>query len=263
MMLSFLANLLLTPTQYAVFMVQWKKGLENLMAMYAGHANQAPAALTVDHLVGEGAHTDPNGQGTLPREALQGIRAARLAFLRVPDAKTLPQSFINIKQGPQEPYMQFVDKLKLTLERQINSEQAREIILLKLAVKNTSLDCKQFLKSLPPEPEATLLQMIQACNRLGTLQHTTAVTHQAVGQGNANAFATMKLTPGKQLPCFGCGECGHICRDCQRMQKPKAPGLCPRCRKGLTLLIYVALSSTRMASLCRDISLAVRDGDAR
>lgn len=54
---KFLANLLLTPPQYAVFMVQWKKGLENLMATHAGHANQGLAALTVDHLVGEGACT--------------------------------------------------------------------------------------------------------------------------------------------------------------------------------------------------------------
>lgn len=99
---KFLANLLLTLTQYAVLMVQWKRGLENLIATYAGHANQALAALTIDHLAGEGAHTDPNGQAKLLREALQDItEAAHLAFLKVPDAKTLQQSFINIKQGPQ------------------------------------------------------------------------------------------------------------------------------------------------------------------
>lgn len=213
---KFLANLLLTLTQYAVFMVQWKRGLENLIATYAGHANQALAALTIDHLAGEGVHTDPNGQATLLREVLQNItEAARLAFLKVPDAKTLQQSFINIKQGPQEPYMQFVDKLKQTLERQIDKKQAREIILLKLAIENANRDCKQLLKSLLLEPEPTLLQMIQACNHLGTLQHTTAVTYQAVGQGIAGTFAAMKLTPGKQLACFGCGEYGHIQRDSQ------------------------------------------------
>lgn len=128
--------------------------------------------------------------------------------------------------------MQFVDKLKQTLERQINSKQAREIILLKLAIENANPDCKQLLKSLPLKPEPTLLQMIQACNRLGTLQHTTAVTYQAMGQGIADTFAAVKLTPGKQLACFGCGEYGHTRRDSQRTQKPEALGVCPRCQKG-------------------------------
>ncbi|RMC21245.1 hypothetical protein DUI87_02104 [Hirundo rustica rustica] len=137
---KFLANLLLTPTQYAIFMAQWKKRLENLTT-YAGHANQALAALTIDHLVGEGVHTDPNGQAVLPREALEGItEAAHSSFLKVFDAKTIQQSFINIKQAPQEPYMQFVERLKQTLERSIDNDQEREVVLLKLAIENANED---------------------------------------------------------------------------------------------------------------------------
>ncbi|KAL2305530.1 LOW QUALITY PROTEIN: hypothetical protein Nmel_007521, partial [Mimus melanotis] len=180
-----LANLLLTPTQYAIFMTQWKKRLENLIVIFAGHANQALTPLTIDHLAGERVHTDPNGQVTLPREALEGImEAACLAFLKIPDARTLQQSFTNIKQAPQEPYMQFVDTLKQTLERQIDNEG-----------KNSHEDCKRLLKSLPPEPEPTLLQMIKACNCLGTLQHIMAVTNQAMGQCITDAFAALKLVP--------------------------------------------------------------------
>ncbi|KAL2294762.1 hypothetical protein Nmel_008509 [Mimus melanotis] len=75
---------------------------------------------------------------------------------------------------------------------------------------------EHLLKSLPPEPEPTLLQMIEACNCLGTLQHTTAVTYQVAGQGIPDAFAVLKLVPGKQLVCFGCGEPGHVKRDCKK-----------------------------------------------
>lgn len=99
-------------------MAQSKRRLENLITTYAGHANQALAALTIDHLMGEVVHTNPNVQAALPREALESVTdTSCLAFLKVPDAKTPQQSFINIKQSPQESYMQFVDRLKQTLER--------------------------------------------------------------------------------------------------------------------------------------------------
>ncbi|NXK70963.1 GAK5 protein, partial [Sylvietta virens] len=94
-------------------------------------------------------------------------------------------------------------------------------------------DCKCLLKALPPEPKPTLLQMIEACNRLGTLQHTTAVTYQAVRQGIAVAFAALKILPGKQMLCFGCGEPEHVKKDCQKVQNQKALGVRPRWQKGL------------------------------
>ncbi|TRZ05657.1 hypothetical protein HGM15179_021450 [Zosterops borbonicus] len=198
-----MANLLLTPTQYAIFMAQWKIRLENLIVTYAGYTIQALVALTIDHLMGEGVHTDPNGQAALLREALEGImEAACFAFLKVPDAKTSQQSFINIKHSPQEPYMWFVDRLKQTLERQIDNDQAREVVLLRLAIENANNDCKCLLKTLPPEPEPTLLQMIEACNCLGTLQHTTAITYQAMGQDIARCFCHFENNTPKAVGLF-------------------------------------------------------------
>lgn len=59
---------------------------------------------------------------------------------------------------------------------------------------------------------------------------------QAVGQGTAEALATMQIIPqGLQWqgpsPCYECGKHGHFRRDClQWGAKPKVP-TCPRCKK--------------------------------
>ncbi|NWR01988.1 POK9 protein, partial [Paradoxornis webbianus] len=50
----------------------------------------------------------------------------------------------------------------------------------------------------------------------------------------AAAFAAAKGTFGNSVVCYGCGKPGHLKKDCfaQKRAKPKAPDICPRCRKG-------------------------------
>ncbi|XP_064914236.1 endogenous retrovirus group K member 8 Gag polyprotein-like isoform X3 [Columba livia] len=81
--LKSLARLLLTPTQYTMWESQWRTGLQTILLGYAGHANAALAALTIEHLTGTGQHADPAGQARdIPREALEAVREeAKKAFL--------------------------------------------------------------------------------------------------------------------------------------------------------------------------------------
>jgi len=139
---------------------------------YVGHSNAAIAALTIEHLTGTGQHSDPVAQARdIPREALEATREeAKKALLKVPDSQKPQKTFTSITQDPREPYMQFIDRLKQALERQIDNKEAREILLLKLAVENANVDCKKLLKSLP-NPNPTLVEMVEACNRLGTMDH--------------------------------------------------------------------------------------------
>ncbi|KAL2305027.1 hypothetical protein Nmel_006996 [Mimus melanotis] len=187
-------NLLLTQTQYAIFDAQWKKGLEALLVKFVVHANQNIAALMMDHLAGEGAHSYPAGQAHIPKEALKGItEPGRTTFLKVPNAAPPQKVFTN------------------TIENDI----AREVLLLKLTVKNTNEDCKKLLKSLPKK-EPTLLEMVEACNCLRMLQHIATIS------------------PGDSQRCFGCRKPGHLKRNCFRKgeTRSKAPSICPQCHKG-------------------------------
>lgn len=68
--------------------------------------------------------------------------AARKAPIQVPDGNTPTQDFVEIKQGPNETYMKFIDCLKLATERQILEEKAKDEFVLKLGVSNANPECK-------------------------------------------------------------------------------------------------------------------------
>ncbi|NXU22726.1 GAK5 protein, partial [Thalassarche chlororhynchos] len=65
-------------------------------------------------------------------------------------------------------------------------------------------DCKKLLKSLP-NPAPTLVEMVEACNRIGTVDHKF--------EAMAAAFAAMRGMSGGGN-CYGCGKPGHIKRNC-------------------------------------------------
>ncbi|XP_075276167.1 endogenous retrovirus group K member 21 Gag polyprotein-like isoform X2 [Opisthocomus hoazin] len=194
---------------------------------YVGHGNAAIAVLTVEHLTGTGQHSDPVAQAQdIPREALEATHEeAKKALLKVPDSQKPQKTFTTITQDPREPYMQFIDRLKQALERQIDNTEAREILLLKLAAENANVDCKKLLKSLP-NPNPTLVEMVEACNRIGTMDHKF--------EAMAAAFAAMRGSGGPGN-CYGCSKPGHLKKNCLATNagtRPQAPGVCPRCQKG-------------------------------
>ncbi|RMC05535.1 hypothetical protein DUI87_18731 [Hirundo rustica rustica] len=176
---------------------------------------------------GPGPYSDPAAQARdCAREAFDGAwDAAHQAFLKVADVKTLQKAFTTIAQGPQEPYMQFVDRLKQALERQIDNADTREILLLKLAVENANTDCKKLLKSLPNQ-QPSLVKMVEACNRIGTIEHQY--------ESLATVFTAAKGLSGTSAVCYGCGKPGHLKKDysAQKGGKPKIPDVCPQCHKG-------------------------------
>ncbi|NXN92679.1 POK9 protein, partial [Rhinopomastus cyanomelas] len=65
-------------------------------------------------------------------------------------------------------------------------------------------DCKKLLKSLPNQ-NPTLVELVEACNRIGTMEHK----YEAM----AAAFAAIK-GPSDVVNCYGCGKPGHLKRNC-------------------------------------------------
>jgi len=120
------------------------------------------------------------------------------AFLTLPEPGKQPISFTSIKQGVSEPYMTFIGRLCDAVEKQIENSEARESLLIKLALENANADCKKILIALPRN--ATLVEMVEAASRVGTLEQQATML--------VGAFAaTMK--PLESRRCYTCGQQGH------------------------------------------------------
>lgn len=84
------------------------------------------------------------------------------AMLKLPEVGKPEPSSMSIRQQVSEPYMQFIDRLQDAVDKQINNREAKEALMLKLAVENGNTDCEKILQALPIN--TTLVQMIEACN---------------------------------------------------------------------------------------------------
>lgn len=83
-----------------------------------------------------------------------------------------------------------MDHLKVTLERQLESKEARKEMLVKMALTNVNSAAKTILRSLPLYPEPTIDQMIEACVKHSLMENTVA---QAVAEGIAQEYQELLL----------------------------------------------------------------------
>ncbi|NWR61257.1 POK9 protein, partial [Bucorvus abyssinicus] len=86
-------------------------------------------------------------------------------------------------------------------------------------------DCKRILLPLPRT--ATIVQMIEACNRVGSVEHHTMAL--------AEAFSAALNVKNKK--CYNCGQTGHLKTQCQAKKNRKqghppandSEKICERC----------------------------------
>lgn len=154
--------------------------------------------------MGEGDFSSPVQQAQIPAEGLQQVKhLATCALQAGPEAGKQRQSFVSIKQQPQEPYVTFLDRLKNSLEKQVDNKQVRALVFQQVAIENANADCQKVLRTLQnPITE----DMINACMNIGTHQHQITLA--------AQAFAVVSLN--QQHLCYGCNQYGHICKNCPR-----------------------------------------------
>nr|APU04886.1 gag protein [Human immunodeficiency virus 1] len=131
-----------------------------------------------------------------------------------------PVSILDIKQGPKEPFRDYVDRFFKILRAEQASQEVKNWMTDTLLVQNANPDCKTILRGLGPG--ATLEEMMTACQGVGGPSHKARVLAEAMSQvGNTNIMMQRGNFKGPRriVKCFNCGKEGHVARNCRAPRK--------------------------------------------
>nr|QJX37314.1 gag protein [Human immunodeficiency virus 1] len=131
-----------------------------------------------------------------------------------------PVSILDIRQGPKEPFRDYVDRFFKTLRAEQATQDVKNWMTDTLLIQNANPDCKTILKALGQG--ASLEEMMTACQGVGGPGHKARVLAEAMGQMN-HANVMMQRNnfkgPKRTVKCFNCGKEGHIAKNCRAPRK--------------------------------------------
>nr|ALB07062.1 gag protein [Human immunodeficiency virus 1] len=130
-----------------------------------------------------------------------------------------PVSILDIKQGPKEPFRDYVDRFFKVLRAEQATQDVKNWMTDTLLVQNANPDCKTILKALGPA--ASLEEMMTACQGVGGPSHKARVLAEAMSQANSSIMMQKSNFKGPRriIKCFNCGKEGHIAKNCRAPRK--------------------------------------------
>nr|AFV74109.1 gag protein [Human immunodeficiency virus] len=130
-----------------------------------------------------------------------------------------PTSILDIKQGPKEPFRDYVDRFFKTLRAEQATQDVKNWMTDTLLVQNANPDCKTILRALGPG--ASIEEMMTACQGVGGPSHKARVLAEAMSQTNSAILMQRSNFKGPKriVKCFNCGKEGHIAKNCRAPRK--------------------------------------------
>lgn len=128
----------------------------------------------------------------------------------------------SIRQGPKEPYPDFIDRLFGQIDQEITDQEIKAYLKQQLSINNANEDCKAAMRNL--RPEDPLEDKMYACREIGSNKHKMALLAEALQVG------LQQGRRGNGEKCFNCGKPGHVARQC-RAPKQQQKMTCFKCGK--------------------------------
>nr|QJQ91666.1 gag protein [Human immunodeficiency virus 1] len=131
-----------------------------------------------------------------------------------------PVSILDIKQGPKEPFRDYVDRFFKALRAEQATQEVKGWMTETLLVQNANPDCKAILRALGTG--ATLEEMMTACQGVGGPSHKARVLAEAMSQVQQHTNMMMQrgnFKGQKRIKCFNCGKEGHLAKNCRAPRK--------------------------------------------
>nr|QNG98869.1 gag protein [Human immunodeficiency virus 1] len=130
-----------------------------------------------------------------------------------------PTSILDIKQGPKEPFRDYVDRFFKTLRAEQATQDVKNWMTDTLLVQNANPDCKTILRALGPG--ASIEEMMTACQGVGGPSHKARVLAEAMSHAQQTTVMMQRgnFKGPKRIKCFNCGKEGHLARNCRAPRK--------------------------------------------
>lgn len=125
------------------------------------------AGWTFDMLKGNKPHDTNEAQSQYPSGLFAQIQnAATKAWRKLPQKGAATTSLANIRQGPDEPYADFISRLTSATERLLGSSEIESDFIRQLAFENANSACQAAIR--PHRRGGTLSDYIRFCSDIGS-----------------------------------------------------------------------------------------------
>uniref|UniRef100_A0A8B9VDX1 Protease n=1 Tax=Anas zonorhyncha TaxID=75864 RepID=A0A8B9VDX1_9AVES len=232
-------KLILTQHQQLLFNAHWQSVCQEAVAVIRAPGDPL-YGVTLEELMGLGPYYRLETQALLgPDKAKESMRLARRALDQIREPGGIP-SYMGIKQGREEPFGLFIDRVANAIQAAGVPDYLKGTILKQCAIQNCNPSTRSILATLPGTwtieeglermaqvpvgPQAMLVDVIK---QLGNSMKEQAQVFRETAQQSQNqvlaALAPLQTPGGRptgrgsslQPRCFRCGITGHRKRECK------------------------------------------------